>query len=87
MAASFTMPRGTILDERGLPAHPQGWCAWHNLVRDWLTKYMFRAVPDAGAKADQVANYLSDHSTFKSHGRRVKLEHLRAQDMTARCRS
>jgi Serine dehydrogenase proteinase len=30
-----------------------------NLVRDWLAKYMFRALPDAAAKADDVANYLS----------------------------
>jgi hypothetical protein len=48
-----------------------------NLVRDWLTKYMFAGAGDGPAKADAIATFLSDHSYFKSHGRRVKLEHLR----------
>src|SRR5208337_1096941 len=28
--AVFAAPRHRLgMDERGLPAHPQGWCAWH----------------------------------------------------------
>jgi hypothetical protein len=46
------------------------------LVTDWLTKYMFRADKDGAAKAKKAANFLSAHSEFKSHGRRIKLEHL-----------
>jgi Serine dehydrogenase proteinase len=47
-----------------------------NLVKDWLIKYMFDGVADGAAKADAIATFLSDHGYFKSHGRRVKLEHL-----------
>jgi len=50
------------------------------LVTDWLTKYMFRAVTDGQARARRIAEYLSSHATFKSHGRRVKLEHLRRDE-------
>jgi hypothetical protein len=52
-----------------------------DLVADWLTKYMFRGLTDGGAKAAIVADHLSDHPFFLSHGRRVKLEHLRAKDV------
>jgi hypothetical protein len=47
-----------------------------NLVKDWLTKYMFNGVADGAARADAIATFLSDHSYFKSHGRCIKLEHL-----------
>ena len=46
------------------------------LVTEWLTRYMFRGVNDGAARAARVANYLGSHANFKSHGRRVKLEHL-----------
>lgn len=46
------------------------------LVTDWLTRYMFRADADGVAKAGKVAKFLSSHKDFKSHGRRIKLEHL-----------
>jgi hypothetical protein len=46
------------------------------LVIDWLTKYMFRADKDGPTKAKKVAEYLSAHSEFKSHDRRIKMEHL-----------
>lgn len=50
------------------------------LVTDWLSRYMFRAAADGAARAGRVAHYLSSHATFKSHGRRVKLEHLTRED-------
>lgn len=51
------------------------------LVREWLRKYMFKGEPDAAAKAERVATYLSAHSTFKSHARRIKLEQLTAENL------
>jgi len=42
------------------------------LVATWLEKYMFSATPaDAQKKAKKLASYLSKHSNFLSHGRRV----------------
>jgi hypothetical protein len=54
------------------------------LVKEWLSKYMFRADANAAAKAARVADYLANHSNFLSHGRRVKLEHLQAMDVAAK---
>ena len=54
-----------------------------NLVNDWLEKYMFRALPDAADKAKDVADYLSSHATFMSHGRRVKLQQLLEHNVNA----
>lgn len=47
-----------------------------HLVREWLTRYMFRGTEDGATKAGLVAEYLGSHANFRSHGRRVKLEHL-----------
>src|SRR5207244_3326592 len=46
------------------------------LVKEWLVRYMFRGQADGPTKANEVAEYLGTHSNFKSHGRRVKFEHL-----------
>jgi hypothetical protein len=46
------------------------------LVEDWLTEYMFRAVPDGRDKAKRVADFLGSHKNFMSHGRRVRLQDL-----------
>ena len=46
------------------------------LVAEWLVNFMLRGVPDANAKADRVAELLAKHDFWKSHGRRVKFEHL-----------
>jgi hypothetical protein len=53
------------------------------VVADWLTKYMFRGLPDGTERAALVADYLSDHPTFLSHGRRVKLEQLLEKGVAA----
>lgn len=50
------------------------------LVAEWLTRYMFRGVADGEARASRVANYLGSHANFKSHARRVKLEHLKSDE-------
>jgi hypothetical protein len=54
------------------------------LVTEWLTKYMFRAVPDRVDKAKLVAEYLGTRQNFGSHGRRVKLEHLRPLELNVK---
>jgi hypothetical protein len=50
------------------------------IVADWLSKYMFRADSDAKPKAEKVAGFLSSPD-WKSHGRRIKLEHLKPLDL------
>jgi hypothetical protein len=41
------------------------------LVEDWLARYMLKRDKDKAEKADKIANWLSDHRHFKSHGRSV----------------
>ena len=52
-----------------------------DLVRDWLSNYMFAGTKEATEKASKVVDYLSDHKKFKSHARSVKLEHLKPFDL------
>lgn len=54
-----------------------------DLVRQWLVAYMLQGDPNAGVIADQVVDYLADHNAFKSHGRRVSLDMLRAKGVKA----
>ena len=51
------------------------------LVRQWLTRFMFKGEHDAEGKADAVAQYLGQHSNFKSHGRCVRLETLTGRNL------
>lgn len=51
-----------------------------HLVKEWLTRYMFRGSGDGAVKAGRIAEYLGAHSNWKSHGRRIKLEHLTDPD-------
>lgn len=41
------------------------------LVRGWLQTWMFKGDSNANAKAKAVAEWLSNHSYFKSHGRHI----------------
>lgn len=41
------------------------------LLTEWLERYMFSGDPDADEKAKNIANYLSNHKEFKSHGRHI----------------
>lgn len=41
------------------------------LLTEWLERYMFSGDPDAAEKAKNIANYLSNHKEFKSHGRHI----------------
>ena len=47
------------------------------LVRTWLETYMFHGADDGDTLAESVATWLSDHATFKSHGRHLQRSVLR----------
>ncbi|HZP17606.1 MAG TPA: hypothetical protein VFB00_06560 [Terriglobales bacterium] len=46
------------------------------VVERWLEQYMFSGDGDASQKAAEIANWLSDHGEFKSHGRHLSRESL-----------
>jgi len=50
------------------------------LVRQWLTRFMFAGDPDVDAKAGAVADYLSQHSNFKSHARCIRRSELQEKN-------
>jgi hypothetical protein len=52
------------------------------LVKQWLIRFMFRDDENAEAKATAVADYLSQHSNFKSHGRGVRHSDLAAKNLS-----
>jgi len=49
-----------------------------SLVREWLRAYMFKDEEGADARADAIANDLTDWDKYKSHGRAVMLQELEA---------
>ncbi|TAK86970.1 MAG: serine protease [Betaproteobacteria bacterium] len=53
----------------------------HDLVQQWLEKYMFRGDGDAHDKAVAIADWLADHNEFKSHGRHIPRSQLEAKKM------
>ena len=48
------------------------------LVSTWLETYMFSGIADRAEQARSVSDWLSDHTTFKSHGRHLPRSALRA---------
>jgi hypothetical protein len=46
------------------------------LVREWLETWMFKDDRDGKGKAQRIANWLSSHSYFKSHGRHIPRQEL-----------
>ena len=46
------------------------------LVKDWTKTYMLRDDPEAEEKSKKIADFLSDHARFKSHGRPIKIPDL-----------
>jgi Serine dehydrogenase proteinase len=46
------------------------------LVKDWTKRYMLSGDPDAEAKSTKIADFLSSHGKFKSHGRPIKIPDL-----------
>jgi hypothetical protein len=51
------------------------------LVRTWLEGYMFKREHDAAQKAQRIANWLSTHGHFKSHGRHIPRDELESQGL------
>lgn len=51
------------------------------MVTDWLANYMFNDSQDPRARAERVADYLSDWEQFKSHSRRIGRQDLRKLDV------
>lgn len=53
------------------------------LVEGWLLAYMFRAIPDADARrcARGIAEWLSNHSNFRSHGRHIPRNECEARGL------
>lgn len=51
----------------------------HDLVQEWLEKYMFRGAEGAAEKGRAIADWLADHNSFKSHGRHIPRHDLEAK--------
>jgi len=49
------------------------------LAEDWAKKYMFNGDPKAGVKASKTSGYLSDHTNFLSHNRRLSRGHIESK--------
>lgn len=47
------------------------------LVAEWLENFMFRGEPDAKQAATKIAEYLSDHKEFKSHGKHLSRDKVK----------
>lgn len=54
-----------------------------DLVKKWLTNYMFKGADDAEARAENIAAYLANHNNFKSHARGVRLPLLQELGVVA----
>ena len=52
-----------------------------DLVQGWLEKYMFSTDPGRVDKATRLAEWLSTHSNFKSHGRHIARTEARNQGL------
>lgn len=51
----------------------------HDLVQEWLEKYMFRGDAEAAKKAAAIADWLADHNFFKSHSRHIPRHDLESR--------
>lgn len=52
-----------------------------SLLAEWLERYMFAGDADANEKAGRIADYLSSHTEFKSHGRHISREMLKTKGL------
>lgn len=48
----------------------------NELAEEWAAQYMFAGETDARVKAQELSGYLSNHTNFMSHGRRIGRSHL-----------
>lgn len=52
-----------------------------DLVGAWLSQYMFAGRADAATAAKQIAEWLSNHNEFKTHGRHITRDRARAKGL------
>jgi hypothetical protein len=52
-----------------------------SLVAGWLEQYMFKGEADAHKKAGEIADWISSHRHFKTHGRHLSRTELRSKGM------
>lgn len=50
-----------------------------SLLAGWMEQYMFKGEPGAKKKAETISQWLSSHKHFKTHGRHLSREDLRAK--------
>ncbi len=55
-----------------------------DLVRAWLTEFMFRDLPNAVESADAIAKWLSDHAELKSHSRHIPRTELQQRGLVVK---
>lgn len=51
-----------------------------SVVNNWLKSYMFKDLPDS-TLPEQISNYLSDHSNFKTHGKHIDITLARSNGL------
>ncbi|MHB0978873.1 MAG: SDH family Clp fold serine proteinase [Thermoleophilia bacterium] len=51
------------------------------LVEQWLAGYMFRDEADKESKAASIAEWLSNHNSFKTHARHISRDELRERGL------
>lgn len=51
------------------------------LVSRWLVRWMFRGMADRQKKADRIADWLSNHANFFSHGRHITRQKLQQKGL------
>lgn len=51
------------------------------LVGQWLSRYMFSGDADGAQKAREIANWLADHTMFKTHSRHISRDLARAKGL------
>ena len=51
------------------------------LVQTWLENYMFREIADGTERARSISEWLSDHTTFRSHSRHLSRSALQEHNL------
>jgi len=51
----------------------------NKLAEEWAENYMFSDEPQAAQKASEVSAYLSNHTNFLSHNRRLSRKHIESE--------
>lgn len=52
-----------------------------SLVHDWLKAYMFKGIDDSEERANEIAQWLANHTEFKMHARHINRDQLRSRGL------